>query len=120
MAEVEIVNKCGRHISNFLAAICQRLEYRSNGGVREKLNLFCEVSRGKGLDNGQSETWNVELVVPDLPPTKLGGTCSIIVVEYAVVVWSAPKTWSDSLINFCPIVIGSEGEAVPTIAKSLI
>ena len=82
------------------------VEYRAAGEIRTEKRVVTKVERGE-IPPGNSDYWEgVTMRVPALPPTNLGGNCSIIDVQYRLEFHVDPSGWAFDLVVKIPIIIG--------------
>ena len=82
------------------------VEYRAAGEIRTEKRVVTKVERGEILP-GNSDYWEgMSIRVPALPPTNLGGNCSIIDVQYRLEFHVDPSGWAFDLVVKIPIIIG--------------
>lgn len=54
--------------------------------MRPCKKAFNIVRRGKPVKGNDTDYWQTEIEIPDVPPTELGPGCRILKVKYAIVV----------------------------------
>ncbi|CAL8092315.1 unnamed protein product [Orchesella dallaii] len=109
---VEVNNMSRKRIVDLSAKILQTVDFTGkHEGSEETMNTYAcfnELRRGEGVSPGDSETWRDVLVVPSVPPTKLGAGCEFIDVQYFILVRAhVADLMARSPKALCPIVIGT-------------
>jgi hypothetical protein len=98
----EIHNGSNHKIKKVWASLKQYNVYHAQKVKRQSKRLTT-VTREELIAPGEVGNWvNVPIVVPQLPPTNLGGRCTILIVNYAL------KFYTDSGLKLSfPVVVGT-------------
>merc|ERR1711971_1220350 len=103
----EVENLSNRMMEGSFLNLVEIVEYRAAGDIRTAKRVVTKVERGEILP-GNSDCWEgVSIRVPALPPTNLGGNCSIIDVQYRLEFHVDPCGWAFDLVVKIPIIIGT-------------
>lgn len=104
----EISNNSNKKILGLRACLLQKLSFRAQGHIKKEKRYFCEVE-GPGVDKGDHKIWKPQpgLKIPPVPPTRLGGTCRIINVQYFLKFQVLLSGFSTSLKCLLPVLIGN-------------
>ncbi|ODM96362.1 Arrestin domain-containing protein 3, partial [Orchesella cincta] len=110
--EVEVNNMSRNRIADLSAQIFQKVYLTGKHLKREKTSTshasFNEIRRGHGVVEGDCDTWCDELLVPLVPPTKLGGGCKFIDVQYFILVTAhVADLCAINPKALCPILIST-------------
>ena len=80
----EVDNKSNREMSGTFVNLVEIVTYKTSRKNRTERRVVAERRRGR-IDPGDTDSWdNVLMDIPPLPPTRLGGACSIIEVQYSL------------------------------------
>lgn len=94
-AEIE---NCSSRMVVPKAAIYQTQAFYAKGKMKEVKQLVANL-RGESLSSGKTETWNGKLLkIPPVSPSILD--CSIIRVEYSLMVRTDLRVWSGCFLKF--------------------
>ncbi|ODN02196.1 Arrestin domain-containing protein 3 [Orchesella cincta] len=104
--EVEINNLSTRGINDISTQLVQEATFFAQSSKNQSFKPIIDMKRSQGVDPGDSDIWRAELLVPPVPPTKLGG-CRIIDVQYVLKVEAHVSGVAFNLKHSCPIVIGT-------------
>ncbi|CAL8142678.1 unnamed protein product [Orchesella dallaii] len=110
--EVEVNNLSNRGVSDISAQLVQEASFFAKSDKNQSVKPIISEKQGKGVDPGDSDIWRLEMIVPSVPPTKLGG-CRLIDVQYVLKVEIHVSGVAFNLKLSCPVVIGT----VPFRAK---
>jgi len=104
----EVENLSDKVMNKTNAKLIQKIVFHSDSGKSKKIErTIQEVKRGE-IEPGATESWEaVEIKVPAVPPTHLGGNCSIIGVSYELEFHVDPSGIGFDLVNKIPITIGT-------------
>lgn len=80
-ADVKLDNLSTRRVNNIVAKLVQESRYVSTDHERKFVKVLCTRKWGECVEAGESGEWQVQLTVPQVEPTGLGG-CKIIDVKY--------------------------------------
>jgi len=107
----EVENLSNKTMNKTQAKLIQDIVFRGHCEFQERskhiTRIIQEVKRGE-IEPGSSETWEaVNVNVPAVPPTGLGGNCSIMDVSYRLEFHVDPSGIGFDLVNKIPITIGT-------------
>ncbi|CAL8109319.1 unnamed protein product [Orchesella dallaii] len=104
--EVEVNNLSNRGVSDISAELVQEASFFAQGARNYSVRPVISVKRGKGVDPGDRDIWRLEMVVPFVPPTNLGG-CRLIDVQYVLMGEIHVSGVAFNLRLSCPVMIGT-------------
>lgn len=103
----EVSNGSNKKIKRMKATLYQFTTFHANGKTRTETKAICQV-QGPEVDVGEHEMWVPNnLVIPALPPTKLGGLCRIIDIQYCICCELKISGLTMSLSGQLPVLIGT-------------
>ena len=97
-----------------LVKLIETVTYRANDGSREHKNRTVASHEQGPIRPGTSDFWEgVTLSIPPLPPSGLGGPCSIMDVQYILEFRVDPAGLGMDLVVKLGITIGKKETAEP-------
>lgn len=87
-ADVQVDNLSGRRVNNVVVKFVQETRYVSVDSERKVVKVLCTRKWGESVEAGERGEWRVDVRVPEVEPTGLGG-CKVVDVQYflKVSVW---------------------------------
>ncbi|CAL8118046.1 unnamed protein product [Orchesella dallaii] len=103
----EITNSSSTKVNHVKAMLVQNIIYFAQNRSRSQKKTVCEL-KGPAIECGDHEMWcPTSLTIPPMPPTRLGGNCRIIDVQYFLEVEMSISGLSTALSGELPIIIGT-------------
>jgi len=103
----EVDNQANREMTGSFLNLVEIVTYKTARKNKTEQRVVSEIRRGR-IGPGTSDFWEgVNMRVPALPPTNLGGTCNIIDVQYRLDFHVDPSGMSFDLVVTLPITIGT-------------
>jgi len=105
----EVDNQSDRLMNGSSLILNEHLTYKVSSGYKKKTltTAVAKIERGPIEAGGQDRWQDVHLQVPPLPPTDLGGFCSIISVQYTLDFHVDPSGIGFDLVVSVPLIIGN-------------
>lgn len=104
---VEVTNSSNKKILGMKLVLAQRTTCYAMGKSKTKVREICQTN-GPEVEEGDYEMWIPQgVIIPPLPPTRLGGICRLIDVQYFIMFVMRVSGLSDSLTAKLPVMIGT-------------